>query len=238
VNLAVPRPECTSGSVPRPRSPPLTVRALSQSDRPAREYRRVDPRVTSHPHGRRPRTRRASPSTRTCICRGGLDLSVDIAPSSHARRRRLVLSVSQARVNDSVQPALVMATGRAYIGVSPRLESAPRLLTPSAHALTMSTMPRSTRPGASPAIPTKPAATPSAAMPIAMARLPALFTASSSATPIVASRTPTTTKSPRVQTTSSVNCIATNGNDKINATPTATRTAGRLRVLYVMLAPG
>jgi hypothetical protein len=53
------------------------------------------------------------------------------------------------------------------------------------------------------------------------------LTASSSATPIAARRTPATAKSARPQTTSSVICIATNGSDKMNATPRATRTADR-----------
>jgi hypothetical protein len=71
------------------------------------------------------------------------------------------------------------------------------------------------------------AATPTAAMPSAAARFPAFLAASSSATPIAARRTPAAAKSARLQTTSSVISIATNGSDKMNATPRATRTADR-----------
>jgi hypothetical protein len=74
-------------------------------------------------------------------------------------------------------------------------------------------------------------AMPKAAMPSAIGRLPALLSATSAATPIIVSRMPAATKSCAVQTTSSVSCIATSGSDSTNATPRATRTAERERVV-------
>jgi hypothetical protein len=57
--------------------------------------------------------------------------------------------------------------------------------------------------------------------------IPAFLTARSSTRPIAARRTPATAKSAGLQTTSSVTSIATNGSDKMNATPRATRAADR-----------